>query len=58
MDLLADAHTLAADLTDLRHRLHRRPELGLELPRTQETVLAALDGLPLEVATGSDVQPR
>ncbi len=53
MDLLADAHALADDLTDLRHRLHRRPEIGLELPRTQESVLDALDGLPLEVSTGT-----
>ncbi len=53
MDLLADARAHAADLADLRHQLHRRPELGLHLPRTQETVLAALDGLPLEVTTGT-----
>jgi hippurate hydrolase len=53
MDLLDDAATLADDLADLRHRLHRLPETGLQLPRTQETVLAALDGLPLEVTTGT-----
>jgi hippurate hydrolase len=40
------------ELTRLRHALHREPELGLELPRTQEKVLAALDGLPLDVTTG------
>ena len=28
------------------------PEIGLELPRTQAKVLAALDGLPLEVTRG------
>ncbi|WP_219418385.1 M20 metallopeptidase family protein [Pseudonocardia nigra] len=46
----------AADLQDelvrLRHELHREPELGLDLPRTQEKVLAGLDGLPLQVRTG------
>jgi amidohydrolase len=47
-----DAQALADDLADLRHRLHAEPELGLALPRTQEKVLAALDGLPLEVSTG------
>ena len=51
-DLLDDARSLAPELTDLRHRLHADPEIGLELPRTQEKVLAALDGLPLEISTG------
>jgi amidohydrolase len=51
--LLDDAHELAGDLTDLRHRLHRHPEVGLHLPRTQHTVLERLDGLGLEIATGT-----
>jgi hippurate hydrolase len=50
--VLEDAEALADDLVDLRHRLHREPEVGLDLPRTQEKVLEALDGLPLEVTTG------
>ncbi|MGK5532953.1 M20 metallopeptidase family protein [Streptomyces sp. URMC 129] len=52
MTLLDDARALAGDLVALRRRLHAVPELGLRLPRTQETVLTALDGLPLEVSTG------
>ncbi|MET7905019.1 M20 family metallopeptidase [Streptomyces sp. NPDC005336] len=52
MNLLEDAHSLQGDLVQLRHALHRAPETGLDLPRTQETVLAALDGLGLEVSTG------
>jgi amidohydrolase len=52
MDLLADARELTDDLVRLRHRLHRHPEIGLDLPRTQESVLQALDGLPLQVTTG------
>ncbi|WP_105031683.1 M20 metallopeptidase family protein [Arthrobacter ruber] len=52
--LLEDARSLAGDITDLRHRLHREPELGLQLPRTQEKVLAALDGLPYEITLGTD----
>ncbi|GAA0416072.1 amidohydrolase [Acrocarpospora corrugata] len=40
------------ELVRLRHALHQEPELGLNLPRTQEKVLAALDGLPLEISTG------
>lgn len=43
---------MAAELTALRHALHREPETGLELPLTQAKVLAALDGLPLEITTG------
>ncbi|MFD2470433.1 M20 metallopeptidase family protein [Amycolatopsis silviterrae] len=42
----------AADLSRLRARLHAQPEVGLHLPHTQETVLAALDGLPIEIRTG------
>src|SRR5690349_14820948 len=44
---------MAGDLVELRHRLHRYPEIGLALPRTQEAVLAALDGLGLEISTGA-----
>lgn len=52
MNLRDDAHALADDLIHLRRSLHRIPETGLALPRTQEAVLAELDGLPLEVRTG------
>jgi amidohydrolase len=47
-----DAAALGEELTALRRALHREPEVGLHLPRTQERVLAALDGLPLEISTG------
>ncbi|HEY6794709.1 MAG TPA: M20 family metallopeptidase [Kineosporiaceae bacterium] len=50
--LLHDAQELAGDLAQLRHRLHRQPELGLDLPRTQDAVLGQLDGLGLEITTG------
>ncbi|GAA5004329.1 M20 metallopeptidase family protein [Streptomyces siamensis] len=50
---LSDATALADDLRDLRRALHRDPELGLHLPQTQQTVLAALGGLPLEITTGT-----
>ncbi|CCH80083.1 putative amidohydrolase [Nostocoides japonicum T1-X7] len=49
-----DARSLQDDLVALRRDLHRTPETGLQLPRTQERVLAALAGLPLEVSTGTD----
>jgi hippurate hydrolase len=52
MPLHDDAMALSAEMTAIRHAIHRDPELGLNLPRTQERVLAALDGLPLEITTG------
>jgi amidohydrolase len=51
--LLDDARTQLDDAVELRRRIHRRPELGLENPRTQEAVLDALDGLGLDVTTGT-----
>ncbi|GAA2991741.1 M20 family metallopeptidase [Streptomyces drozdowiczii] len=47
-----DALAIEDSLIRLRHALHRQPELGLDLPRTQRTVLDALAGLPLEITTG------
>jgi amidohydrolase len=51
-ELRDEAAQIAGELTELRRAIHADPEIGLDLPRTQEKVLAALDGLPLEVATG------
>jgi amidohydrolase len=53
--VLEDARTLQPDTVGLRHKLHTQPEIGLRLPRTQETVLGAIDGLGLSVTTGSTV---
>ncbi|MEU7404757.1 M20/M25/M40 family metallo-hydrolase, partial [Streptomyces sp. NPDC044948] len=50
---LTDAAVLSDDLRQLRRALHRRPEVGLHLPQTQKAVLAALDGLGLEITTGT-----
>ncbi|MFI9328765.1 M20 family metallopeptidase [Kitasatospora sp. NPDC052868] len=52
MSVREDARNLHGDLVRLRRALHAEPELGLTLPRTQDKVLAALDGLPLEITTG------
>jgi hippurate hydrolase len=52
-DLLAAARSDAARTVDLRRRLHRIPEIGLHLPRTQATVLEELAALPVEVTTGT-----
>ncbi|MFE2875303.1 M20 family metallopeptidase [Streptomyces roseus] len=51
--LLAEAHALQPDTVALRRAIHRRPELGTHLPRTQQAVLDALAGLRLRLATGS-----
>jgi amidohydrolase len=52
MSISADAVDMATDLIALRRELHQIPEIGLHLPRTQERVLSALAGLPLEISTG------
>ncbi|SEF38494.1 hippurate hydrolase [Amycolatopsis pretoriensis] len=52
MTLLDEAHGMRQEVVRLRRLLHSRPELGLHLPHTQQAVLAALDGLPLEISTG------
>jgi hippurate hydrolase len=48
-----DAQALGPDLVQLRRRLHEQPEIGLDLPATQQLVLDALDGLPVEVSLGT-----
>ena len=52
MTLREEAAALQGDLAALRRELHQIPEIGLHLPLTQEAVLAALAGLPLEISTG------
>ena len=42
-------------LQALRRELHADPELGNDNPRTQARILAALDGLDLEITTGESV---
>ena len=48
-----EAAVLLDDTITLRRELHRHPELGLDLPRTQQVILGALEGLPLSVSTGT-----
>jgi hippurate hydrolase len=52
-DLLSAAYNDADRTIDLRRSLHRQPEIGLHLPRTQAAVLDAFAGLPIEVTTGT-----
>ena len=47
-EVLSEARAVLDQAIQLRRRIHRHPELGLTLPRTQAAVLEALDGLGLE----------
>jgi hippurate hydrolase len=53
MDLLDDATSMRDDLVRLRQEFHAHPEVGLEIPWTQERVLRELDDLGLEISTGT-----
>jgi amidohydrolase len=52
-EILEAAASVHDDVVALRRRIHQHPEIGLTLPRTQAAVLEALDGLGLEVQTGT-----
>lgn len=52
MSIAADAKEMQGEIARFRHELHQEPEIGLDLPRTQEKVLKALDGLPYEITLG------
>ncbi len=47
--ILEQANDLFDETVALRRELHKWPELGNHLPRTREAVLAALQGLPLDI---------
>ena len=51
--LVAEAHGVIDGAVELRRRIHRRPETGLDLPVTQEAILESLDGLGYELGTGT-----
>ena len=48
-----EARDLLDETVALRRTLHRWPELGNDLPVTKEHVLAALEGLPLQITEHS-----
>jgi amidohydrolase len=53
--LHAHARSVQPRTVTLRRALHRRPELGLDLPRTRDAVVAALADLPVQVHLGRSV---
>jgi len=55
LDLLTEAEQIQDRTVDFRRRIHRRPELGLQLPETQAAILSELDDLDLDIRTGKSV---
>src|SRR5947209_9501859 len=47
-----EAKELLPAAVAIRRRIHRRPELGLDLPETTQAVLDGLSGLDVEIARG------
>ena len=52
MRFLERSAALQPALVALRRELHQVPEVGLDNPQTQQLILSALEGLPLEITTG------
>lgn len=48
----AESDALLPQLQQIRRAVHSAPEVGLDLPQTQRTVLDALEGLDVEITTG------
>ena len=53
VEVLDDARSVLDETIQLRRRIHRHPEIGLSVPRTQAAVLEAMDGLGFDVRTGT-----
>jgi amidohydrolase len=51
-DLRSAAEAILPEVVATRRRLHRRPEIGLQLPETQAVVVEALRGLGLDARLG------
>ena len=54
-NFLSDAREIQSELEAIRRHIHQEPEIGLDLPKTQEKIVAALNGLGLEVTTGKSL---
>ncbi|MEZ0241276.1 MAG: M20 family metallopeptidase [Chloroflexota bacterium] len=51
-DLLTAAQALMPQIVAIRRRLHRHPELGLQLPETQEAIVEELERMGLQPRLG------
>jgi len=54
-NFLNDAREIQSELEAIRRHIHQEPEIGLDLPKTQAKIVAALDGLGLEISTGKSL---
>ena len=54
MEFIEHGEAILGDLVALRRRLHAQPEIGLDVPLTQAAILAELEGLDLEITTGTN----
>jgi hippurate hydrolase len=54
-ELLESAEALLPDVVALRRKIHRFPEQGLQLPKTQAAVLEAIADLPLDIVKGREL---
>jgi hippurate hydrolase len=55
MTFITDAQSISDELVLVRRQIHQDPEIGNQLPRTQQRVLSAIEGLGLEVTLGSSL---
>jgi amidohydrolase len=53
--ILAEARALLPEIVEIRRRIHRHPEIGLELPLTQAVIVEELRALGLDPQTGKSV---
>ena len=51
-DLLDAARAIAPDVTAIRRRIHRRPEIGMDLPVTQDVIVEELGKIGLDGRRG------
>ena len=51
-DLLAAAHAIQDDVVAIRRRIHRHPEIGVDLPLTQRVIVEELAKIGLEAQRG------
>jgi amidohydrolase len=49
------AESFRDEIVALRRALHQVPEYDLELPKTQQLILDAIEGLPLEITLGKEL---
>lgn len=52
---LDSAQEIQNELVAIRHAIHKQPEIGLDLPKTQAKILSSLADLNLEVTPGKEL---